>query len=345
MATIIQGTNINLTVWAGGVGPYTTQQVYQNGTGVAPSLGTAIDNGDGTVTFQFDATDTSLLGDFAWTAKDSIGGKFAWYGWDVWNSPIGFLPNDGTIDVRLQSLNLIHPAGVAFQIQSFGVGNQAVTITSDDDGIKIAAANRGVFINSTNSCFSLQTTTNAVSVLATAVGLSMSTGSHCVEMTSTVNGDGVKITSPVSAVNLIGVLCGLSARCSFTSLPVIIRSAIYWGADGLGLRGRSINGDGFNLSGNTAGGRIAAPGANPAVLYNAVEMAKAFADAMLDQVDGVEPNRTVRKCLRLLLSAGAGMSFLLGANRTYRDTNNTKNRIDATTDPLGQRTAVTLDDT
>jgi hypothetical protein len=70
----------------------------------------------------------------------------------------------------------------------------------------------------------------------------------------------------------------------------------------------------------------------------------AVADALLDRSAGVETNRTPRQALRLMLSALAGK--LSGAATTtvaIRDTNDTKNRITATVDADGNRTAVSYD--
>jgi hypothetical protein len=68
------------------------------------------------------------------------------------------------------------------------------------------------------------------------------------------------------------------------------------------------------------------------------------ADALLDRVNGVETGVTPRQSLRAMLSALAAK--LSGANtRTVkiRDAGDTKNRIVASVDSAGNRTAVTLD--
>lgn len=60
----------------------------------------------------------------------------------------------------------------------------------------------------------------------------------------------------------------------------------------------------------------------------------------------VEGTRTVRGALRLILSALAGkLSGAATTTVTIRDADDTKNRITATVDADGNRTAVTLDDT
>ncbi len=68
------------------------------------------------------------------------------------------------------------------------------------------------------------------------------------------------------------------------------------------------------------------------------------ADALLDRTAGVETNRTVRQGLRLMLSALAGkLSGAATTTVTIRDTNDGINRIVATVDSNGNRSAVTLD--
>jgi len=52
---------------------------------------------------------------------------------------------------------------------------------------------------------------------------------------------------------------------------------------------------------------------------------------------------TVRQFARLAASVLFGKSTISGSNRKYRDKADTKDRISATTDGNGQRTAVTLD--
>ncbi len=68
------------------------------------------------------------------------------------------------------------------------------------------------------------------------------------------------------------------------------------------------------------------------------------ADALLDRAAGIETNRTVRQGLRLMLSALAGkLSGAATTTVTIRDTNDGKDRIVATVDSNGNRSAVTLD--
>lgn len=70
------------------------------------------------------------------------------------------------------------------------------------------------------------------------------------------------------------------------------------------------------------------------------------ADALLDRAAGVETGLTVRQWARLTAAALLGKVSGTAVNApVFRDTGDTKNRITATTDATGNRTAVTLDAT
>jgi len=66
-------------------------------------------------------------------------------------------------------------------------------------------------------------------------------------------------------------------------------------------------------------------------------------NAVLDALNGVEDDWTLRQALRIILSALGGKVDITGNTVTIRDVNDTVDRITATTDTNGQRTAVTLD--
>lgn len=86
-------------------------------------------------------------------------------------------------------------------------------------------------------------------------------------------------------------------------------------------------------------------------LIAALPTANENADGLLDRTDGVEPagggtERTVREAFRIILAACAGkLSGAATATVSIRDTNDSKNRIVATVDADGNRSAVTLIDT
>lgn len=68
------------------------------------------------------------------------------------------------------------------------------------------------------------------------------------------------------------------------------------------------------------------------------------ADALLDRASGVETSMTLRQALRIVLAATAGKaSGLATTTAVYRDTTDSKDRITATVDADGNRSAVTLD--
>jgi len=86
------------------------------------------------------------------------------------------------------------------------------------------------------------------------------------------------------------------------------------------------------------------PGAPAAV--SDIPLATAIADALLDRTDGVESSWTVRQAFRVILAALAGkVSGAATATVTIRDTGDTKNRITATVDANGNRSAVSYDKT
>ena len=117
-----------------------------------------------------------------------------------------------------------------------------------------------------------------------------------------------------------------------------------------GTYGKAI-GDGIT-SWVTATGYSVFDAAADAVTVGTVSTAPidAIADGLLDRANGVEPasagtERTVRESLRLILSACAGqVAGASGTTITIRDTNDTTNRITATVDSDGNRTAVTYID-
>jgi len=72
--------------------------------------------------------------------------------------------------------------------------------------------------------------------------------------------------------------------------------------------------------------------------------ANQIADAFLDRTNGVETSYTLRQALRLVLAACAGkLSGAATTTNTIRDVGDAKNRIVATVDADGNRSAVTLD--
>ena len=78
----------------------------------------------------------------------------------------------------------------------------------------------------------------------------------------------------------------------------------------------------------------------------AADAANEIADALLDRSNGIETSYTVRQALRLILAATAAkLSGAATTTVTIRDVGDSKDRITATVDSSGNRTAVTLDAT
>lgn len=76
----------------------------------------------------------------------------------------------------------------------------------------------------------------------------------------------------------------------------------------------------------------------------ATDAAQEIADALLDRTDGVETAYTLRQALRLILSAvSAKLSGAASTTVHIRNVTDTKDRIVATVDSDGNRTAVVLD--
>lgn len=89
---------------------------------------------------------------------------------------------------------------------------------------------------------------------------------------------------------------------------------------------------------------IAAIQADTDDLQSRLPSANQNADALLDRAAGVETSFTPRQALRLMLAALAGkLSGAATTTVTIRNVGDTKDRITATVDADGNRTALTLD--
>ena len=117
-----------------------------------------------------------------------------------------------------------------------------------------------------------------------------------------------------------------------------------------GTYGKAI-GDGVT-SWVTASGFSTFDASSDAVSVSSVtsSAANTIADGLLDRADGVEPasggtERTVREALRIMLSSSAGkVSGADSSTITFRDLNDSLNRIVATVDENGNRSALTYND-
>ena len=91
-------------------------------------------------------------------------------------------------------------------------------------------------------------------------------------------------------------------------------------------------------------GAVGLAAANLDTQLGEIPTAAENAAGLLDLTAGVETSRTVRQALRLILAVAAGkVSGASGTTITIRDTNDSVNRVVATVDSDGNRSAVTLD--
>lgn len=133
----------------------------------------------------------------------------------------------------------------------------------------------------------------------------------------------------------------------FMVLPAMVYNSIVAGTDTLEVDTVAVSGDataadnleaaadgtGYNLGGGS-------------IVAASVTDSAAIATAVLTASNGVETGYTLQQAMRLVLAANAGK--LSGAATTevsIRDVGDSKNRIVATVDASGNRSAVTLDAT
>ncbi len=142
--------------------------------------------------------------------------------------------------------------------------------------------------------------------------------------------NGLTMTSPFDSI--VGLHCLVIDTSNDTG------DAAFWTTGGGGVYSVVLNPDSETVSGQTALKVIGTFG----IMLNA----NANADASLDRTAGVETGVTVRQALRVMLAALAGKaSGLATTTAVYRNTPDTKDRITATVDSNGNRSAVTLDTT
>jgi hypothetical protein len=128
---------------------------------------------------------------------------------------------------------------------------------------------------------------------------------------------------------------------------VIDPTVARWGVNvvnWLGAAAPAMTGDAFARLGAPVGASISADIANKTGYALTPTERTAIADAQLDEASGIEPGWTMRQVLRIVMAALAGK--VNGAATTavnFRDQADTRNRIAATVDTFGNRTAVVLD--
>ena len=227
------------------------------------------------------------------------------------------------IDGSTDGVDVTATAGTVLALTS--TAGQGITITSSGIGINVAAA----------SGFGVE----IVAASGIALGLSGSTyGAYIVGTTAGlwcegVVGQGVIIdtqTAPHTALagaalGVYGVGAGIDCQASSGPAASIVST--------LGV-GTLIQG--------TTDALTLTPGSGDAINYAGTDLLTAIADKILTFPNGIETGYTPQQALRLMFSALCALTSVSGDVRTFRDVNNTVNRIVATTDVSGQRLVVTL---
>lgn len=150
-------------------------------------------------------------------------------------------------------------------------------------------------------------------------------------------------TEVATIISTLGTPAGVSLAADVAAVKVDTAATLAdTGTDGVVVAAGSKTG--YALTADYDAAKTAAQAGNAMALTSAER--NSTADALLDRAAGVETNRTPRQAMRLMLAALAGK--LSGGGTTsiaIRDTNDTKDRIAATVDENGNRSAVTLDAT
>lgn len=129
-----------------------------------------------------------------------------------------------------------------------------------------------------------------------------------------------------------------------------LASASYAAPDNVGIGAAAASAASADGKATAIKARTDALPASPAATGDAMTLTTgertAIADALLDLANGVETGETLRQCLRLLRAALVGKSsgFPSGPAR-FRDRADTRDRIAATVDADGNRTAIAVDPT
>lgn len=203
----------------------------------------------------------------------------------------------------------------------------------------------------------LQTTTRQIDDLAypTVSGRSLD-----VTATGAAGIDWANVENPTTALNLSGTNIDVdqvvaSVTGSVGSVTAAVTAGTVSDKTGYSLSAAGVQAiwDALTSALTTVGsiGKLLADNVNATISsrlasasYTAAPTAAQNATELLDQAAGVETNRTVRQALRLMLAAlGGKLSGAATTTVAIRDTNDSKDRITATVDADGNRTAVTYD--
>lgn len=171
--------------------------------------------------------------------------------------------------------------------------------------------------------------------------------SHAVVITGGSDGDGLRCAAGTGAGvdirgnitgNLLGTVTSLTNAPTAGDFTATMKTSLNAATPAVTVSDKT----GFSLTSGYDPAKTAAQAGDAMTLTSGER--NSVADALLDRAAGVETNRTPRQALRLMLATLAGkLSGAAGTTVTIRDTNDTVNRVVATVDADGNRSAVTLD--
>jgi len=155
--------------------------------------------------------------------------------------------------------------------------------------------------------------------------------------------------STMDALTLVATATNLTNAPTAGDLTATMKTSVTTAATAATPIAASVTG---NLGGNVVGSVASVVGnvggnvvGTVASVVGAVgSIVNAGIDLIFDRAAGVETNYTLRQALRLILSSATGkLSGAATATVLVRDINDTKNRITATVDGSGNRSAITTD--
>jgi hypothetical protein len=242
-----------------------------------------------------------------------------------------------------------NPSGGATNATEIASGWYFVTLTTSDTGTlgRLAVRGTSATINDVGVLLTVVSATSggatnldaASSTLATPTNITAGTITTVTTLTNLPAIPNGWLTSAGIAANALDAVWSTAARLLTAGTNIVL-------AKGVGVTG-------FNdLAAADVRTAVGLASANldtqiatllPTASYTAPPTAAQNATQLLDQAAGVETGLTVRQQLRLAAAALFGKaSGLATATVVMRDTNDTVNRITATVDVSGDRTAVTL---
>jgi hypothetical protein len=217
-----------------------------------------------------------------------------------------------------------------------GSGSSTITFTPTATGGLVVSGSGSATItfSPTGSILSIASGSGSATITLTPTAL--------IGALAGISGQGTISCTPSALISAIGYLAGLSTNETEFSADALARAV--WDATASSFTLPGTMGEKLNDAGS-AGNPWAALLASNNSAGTFGEFVQNLPAEILDLTDGVETGSTVREALRIILAALAGKISGAGTNTiSIRDVNDTKDRIVATVDSNGNRTAVTLDE-